>query len=282
MDKKLIKREVSLRFIAASQYLMHRYNIDSDSLFCSKIDIHPQVYSDIKKGKLNVGTETISKILSIFENISTDWIFSGKGDLIKYQTSKQRDAINKFYEVIKNDPQLNKSAVKDILIKITDELPDEGIQRKVDAVEESKPKYENGKKADGPLIPFVSVNAIGGFGNSEFSIAEQDVKDHYVIPKFKDRKIDFMIEVFGSSMYPKYSSGDVVACRTINESSFIQWNKVHVIATEEQGVLIKRLKKSKAKDCLLAVSDNKDYEPFDIPLSEINGIAIVVGVIRLE
>ena len=153
---------------------------------------------------------------------------------------------------------------------------------KFEIVKEGKAGYENGKKLDVPKIPFVSINAIGGFGNAEFSIAEQDVKDYYVIPKFKDRKIDFMIEVFGSSMYPKYSSGDVVACRTINESSFIQWNKVHIIATEDQGILIKRLKKSKSEDCLLAVSDNKDYEPFDIPLSEINGIAIVVGVIRLE
>jgi phage repressor protein C with HTH and peptisase S24 domain len=147
---------------------------------------------------------------------------------------------------------------------------------------EKKPQYENTKMLNVPPIPFVSVNAIGGFGNSEFSIAEQDVKDYYVIPKFKDRKIDFMIEVCGSSMYPKYNSGDVVACRAINESSFIQWNKVHIIATEDQGILIKRLKKSKSEDCLLAVSDNKDYEPFDIPLKEITGIAIVVGVIRLE
>lgn len=131
-------------------------------------------------------------------------------------------------------------------------------------------------------IPFVSINAIAGFGNANFSIGERDVKDYYVVPKFKDRKIDFMIEVSGSSMYPKYNSGDVVACRIIRESQFIQWNKVHVIATKEQGILIKRLKKSQEPNCLLAISDNKDYEPFDIPESEIEGIAIVVGVVRLE
>lgn len=128
----------------------------------------------------------------------------------------------------------------------------------------------------------VDILAIGGFGSGEFSVADQDVKDYYVIPKFKSRKIDFMIEVCGSSMYPKYNSGDVVACRIIRESNFIQWNKVHIVATIEQGVLIKRLKKSIVKGCLLVVSDNKDYEPFDIPEKEITGIAIVVGVVRLE
>lgn len=131
-------------------------------------------------------------------------------------------------------------------------------------------------------IPFVEPCAVGGFGSEDFSIGERDVKDYYVIPKFKDRKIDFMIEVYGSSMYPKYNSGDIVACTIIRNSNFIQWNKVHVIATKEQGILIKRLDVSEKDGFLKAISDNKDYRPFDIPLAEITGIAIVVGVVRLE
>lgn len=197
---------------------------------------------------LNTGTDIQSKwIIKIVENYplySTEWLLTGKGEMLKVEQKNT----------------------------------EEGKAGRLEVLKEDKTKYENDKKQ----IPFVSINAIGGFGNSEFSIAEQDVKDYYVIPKFKDRKIDFMIEVCGSSMYPKYNSGDVVACRAINESNFIQWNKVHIIATEDQGILIKRLKKSKSEDCLLAVSDNKDYEPFDIPLKEITGIAIVVGVVRLE
>lgn len=30
------------------------------------------------------------------------------------------------------------------------------------------------------------------------------------------------------------------------------------------------------------ISDNKSYDPFNVPLEEITGIAIVSGVIRLE
>jgi len=142
------------------------------------------------------------------------------------------------------------------------------------------------KKADElgghKTIPLVSVEAIGGFGSSDFSIGERDVKDLYVVPKFKDRMIDFMIEVYGDSMYPKFKSGDIVACRKIGNSNFIQWNNVHIIATKEQGILIKRLNKSKNENTILAVSENKDYEPFEIPKNEVTGIALVVGVIRLE
>jgi phage repressor protein C with HTH and peptisase S24 domain len=131
-------------------------------------------------------------------------------------------------------------------------------------------------------IPFVSVTAIGGFGSVDFAIQQEDIKEYYVIPKFKHKKIDFMIEVEGSSMYPKYNSGDVVACTVIKESSFIQWNKTHVVATKEQGIIIKRLKKSDIEDNLIMISDNKSYEPFEVNKKDITGIALVVGVIRLE
>jgi phage repressor protein C with HTH and peptisase S24 domain len=91
-----------------------------------------------------------------------------------------------------------------------------------------------------------------------------------------------MIEVEGSTMYSKYNSGDIVACTIIKESNFIQWNKTHVVATQEQGIIIKRIKKGITNDCLCMVSDNLSYDPFDVPKEEITGIALVVGVIRLE
>ncbi len=131
-------------------------------------------------------------------------------------------------------------------------------------------------------IPLVYQDAVAGFGSGEFCISEQDVKEYYVIPKFKHTKVDFMIEVRGNSMYPKYNSGDVVACCIIQESRFIQWNKPHVIATMEQGILVKRLLQGSSDDTLVLKSDNKDYPPFEVPKEEITGIALIVGVIRIE
>ncbi len=119
-------------------------------------------------------------------------------------------------------------------------------------------------------VPLLPAEAFGGYGGEAVSIKDGDIKDRYVIPDFVD--VDFMIRVKGNSMYPKYNSGDVVACRMI-KGRFYQWNKVHVLATREQGVLIKRLKKGPSADVLVAVSDNKDYDPFEIPVD---------GVIRLE
>lgn len=131
-------------------------------------------------------------------------------------------------------------------------------------------------------IPFVGEAAIAGFGSIDFAIKERDIKDYYVIPKFKESNIDFMIEIHGESMFPTFKPGDVVACTIIRESNFIQWNRVHLIATAEQGILIKRLKKGTTDSTIMLVSDNPDYDPFEVELPFVKGIALVQGLVRLE
>jgi hypothetical protein len=82
-------------------------------------------------------------------------------------------------------------------------------------------------------------------------------------------------------MENEYKSGDIVACKTIKESKFIQWGRCHLIATAEQGILIKKIKKGEESDSILAISSNKDFNPFQIQLKEISAIAIIVGVIKI-
>lgn len=132
------------------------------------------------------------------------------------------------------------------------------------------------------LIPIMDIETIGGFGSANFSISQSNITDYCQIPAFKGKKVDFMIPVRGFSMYPRYKTGDLVACTIISENTFIQWNEIHVIATREQGILLKRLNKSEKEGYLKAISDNKDFPPIDIPESEITGIALVVGGVCVE
>lgn len=139
-----------------------------------------------------------------------------------------------------------------------------------------------GVSTDLKPIPLVTEKAAAGFGNNSFAICKDDVKDYYIIPKFRFSNVDFMIEVSGLSMYPHFKSGDVIACTILRDAKFIQWNRCHVIATRDQGILVKRIMPGKQEDCYLIVSDNKDYPPFELPTSEITGIALVVGCVSLE
>jgi len=123
---------------------------------------------------------------------------------------------------------------------------------------------------------------MAGFGSAESTqVFEYQIQERYVIPDFKG-KVDFFIRVCGSSMYPKYNSGDIVACKRIESSSFIQWNKTYILDTT-QGALVKRLIKSSTKGFITCRSDNKDYPDFELNIKEdINAIALIIGVIRFE
>lgn len=135
--------------------------------------------------------------------------------------------------------------------------------------------------SDSPMegIPLIPISAMAGAFTGEQSVLEYEC-ERFVVPTFKGA--EFLISVKGSSMYPKYNSGDIVACKRLPMGDiFFQWNKVYVLDTD-QGPLIKRVKPGSDKEHVLIVSDNERYEPFELPLDRIYHVALVIGVIRLE
>lgn len=188
-----------------------------------------------------IGTDKLENILSVYPDLSTEWLLTGKGKMIKTSNSSK--------EIIE--------AGKQVILPYN-------------IIKECKP------------IPLVLEKVAAGFGSTDFCIQETDVKDYYVIPKFRHFNVDFMIEVSGDSMIPYFYPGDIIACSILHDRNFIQWNRVHVIATREQGLLVKRIMPGDSADNYTAVSDNKDYPPFKIPLCDITGVALVVGSVSLE
>lgn len=130
-------------------------------------------------------------------------------------------------------------------------------------------------------IPLIPLDAMAGFAIGSEQVMAYST-DRYIVPEFDELKVDFLIRVKGSSMYPKYNSGDIVACKKLVLSDiFFQWNKVYVLDTE-QGALIKRIRKGSDAEHITLVSDNEKYEPFELEIGQLHAVALVVGVIRLE
>ena len=127
-------------------------------------------------------------------------------------------------------------------------------------------------------VPLIPVDAVAGYGTPAYS--DLPVEDYYTVSEFKHA--DFLIRVSGDSMTPKYKSGDIVACRRVIERNFWQWHTIYVIATRNQGVLIKRVEESTIPGCVTCVSENPAYRPFQVPLDEIVSVALVMGAIVLE
>lgn len=222
------------------------YTNGNKAKFASILGVSPQTIS----AWVARNTFDSELIYTKCSDISADWLLTGKGEMLKNSDNNS----------------------------LSSPTPS-----KIDSINdhEAIPFAEAARNGLSP-IPLVTQTAAAGFGNANFSIEERDVKEYYVIPKFKYCKVDFMIEVSGLSMYPHFNSGDVIACSILRNTQFIQWNKCHVIATREQGILVKRLMPGDDMQHLRAISDNKEYPPFDIPVDEITGIALVVGSVSLE
>lgn len=128
-------------------------------------------------------------------------------------------------------------------------------------------------------IPLIPVDAMAGFLSGDCNAVMEYECEYYHIPSF--RGAEFMIPVKGSSMQPKYNSGDIVACKRLPLDTFFLWHKVYVVDTE-QGVLIKRIDKADNDEYIKLVSENPDYQPVELHRSHIFSIAAVIGLIRLE
>ena len=128
-------------------------------------------------------------------------------------------------------------------------------------------------------IPLIPLEAMAGIARGEQTVLDYEC-ERYVVPAF--RGADFLITVSGDSMVPKYSNGDIVACRRVPMSGlFFQWNKPYVIDTT-QGPLVKRIKPGSDPSRILLISENPQYDPFELSLSDVRAVALVIGIIRQE
>lgn len=128
-------------------------------------------------------------------------------------------------------------------------------------------------------IPLIPIEAVAGvLSGDDVSVMDYEC-EHYTIPMFKGA--EFLIQVKGDSMQPKYYSGDIVACKRLPLDTFFQWNRVYVVDTE-QGVLIKRVRAAADTKHITLVSENSDYAPFKISRKQIYSLALVLGVVRAE
>lgn len=196
----------------------------------------------VSRGTLESNTgiteDIVAKFIATYPEISTDWLLTGEGDMLKNNCTNNSTSIGE--------------NTSDVASTCSHDSNKEGI----------------------PLIP---VNAMAGAFTGDVSIMEYEC-ERYVIPAF--RGADFLITVKGDSMRPSFNSGDIVACHKLALSDiFFQWNKVYVLDTN-QGALIKRVKPGSDDDHIRIISDNSDFDPFELSKESIYNVALVLGVIK--
>lgn len=258
------KDSVNSRFIDTCNQLIDSKKVVNKTQLAESLGIRSNKLSEILMGRMRAGVSEIQKICNLY-GVSFDYIFNGNAspETDTPKLTHQNDTPKCNCDTPKRHTEAGKT-------------PNCRIPEHDDTMHRN---YHCATFVEAGGIPLIPIDAAAGVLSGD-NVQVMDYEcDHYVIPAFHGA--DFLMRVTGDSMTPRYMGGDLVACIRLTMVEFMQWNKSYIIDST-QGVLLKRVKRSEKPDHLLLISENENYDPFEIPTSEIRGLALVVGLIRIE
>lgn len=125
-------------------------------------------------------------------------------------------------------------------------------------------------------IPYFSdVNASAGL---QFLT---DYTNQYDVTHIKIPGIDAQafINVFGDSMYPKYSSGQIIGIKEV-EKQYLHFGYAYVVEMHDGEIYLKYIKPGKKKEYWELSSENSFYPPRDFLVDDIRKVYIIKAVIE--
>lgn len=211
--------------------------------------VSPQIFYDIKAGKCGISKDLAIKIQEHYLNISTAWLVTGEGKMLKSNNSLEPNVS------VSTSTKGDKIAS---LKKIISEI------------------QLNGKKRDKIyFIPLMNIDAVGGSGND---ICDTSEYIEELIPVTGARDSSICLPVSGDSMMPIFNPGDLVVIDEVVEwTLFLEMGQYYVIALKDNRRLIKKITYSEEDKMqkFLLVSENPKYPPVELPKSLIHRIFIV-------
>lgn len=120
---------------------------------------------------------------------------------------------------------------------------------------------------------WVDVDATAG----GVTLFDDQVTTKYIdidIPEFRD--CTDAVNLYGDSMLPLYKSGQIIILKEWMES-FIDYGNVYLVITKKGNRMVKYLRKGSDAQHVLCVSENKEFDPFEIEKDDILRLYLVKG-----
>lgn len=120
---------------------------------------------------------------------------------------------------------------------------------------------------------WVDVDATAG-GVTQFDDMMSSQYIDLAIPEFRD--CTDAVNLYGDSMLPLYKSGQIIILKEWKES-FIDYGNVYLVITKKGNRMVKYLRKGSDADHVLCVSENKEFDSFEILMDDILRLYLVKG-----
>lgn len=122
---------------------------------------------------------------------------------------------------------------------------------------------------------WVDVDATAG-GVTQFDDMMSSQYIDLAIPEFSD--CTDAVNLYGDSMLPLYKSGQIIILKEWKES-FIDYGNVYLVVTKKGNRMVKYLRKGSDAEHVLCVSENKEFDSFEILMDDILRLYLVKGSI---
>ncbi|GJH41162.1 hypothetical protein RCZ04_17120 [Capnocytophaga sp. HP1101] len=194
------------------------------------------------KNNKSIGSDKVENILRSFPEINAEWLLTGYGSMLKNE------------EIIEN-PHIE--IIKPLKIEGRDLTP------KVVVVEEDELFNPI------PLVPvYAQAGYLNGYEDPEY-IKELPM---YNLPEMRNGTFR-MFQVNGLSMFPTLQDGSYVVGQFVENWEWLSDNRVCVVVTERDGVIVKRvLNKIRKYGSLYCKSDNRDYPHITVRAEDIKEV----------
>lgn len=178
--------------------------------------------------------------------INTDWLITGRGSMLKEETT----------------PLMEEKDVPAIQILHHPKVADKIIEQQ--------------------SIPVYDVEAAANL-KTIFDNKTQNILGEISMPNIP--RCDGAIYVRGDSMYPLLKSGDIVGYKEIFNFENVIYGEMYIVAYDIEGdeyVCVKYVNHSEQAGCIKLVSYNPHHDPKDVPVARINAMALVKFSIRMN
>ena len=211
------------------------------------------------------------------KNISMSQSFAGKNlkylrkdkDLTQEQFAKEigiKRSLLGAYEEERAEPRI------EVLEKVSDNFQvslDELLRTDLSKQQTYLQKRQQQKLTnEDNLITFVPIKAAAGYLTGYADDEFIDELNTFTLPMLGAGEFR-AFEIIGDSMLPT-PSGSIIVGKKIESADFIINNQTYIVLSRSEGIVYKRLIKSKSdKNQLTLVSDNSNFQPYKLNVSDI-------------
>ena len=172
------------------------------------------------------------------------------------------------YEEGRADPQLNVLEVLADIFKLSlDELLLKDLSIHADNYL-AKRRQQKMMNADRNVIHFVPVKAAAGYLASYADTEFIDELNTFTLPMLAGGNYR-AFEIIGDSMLPT-PSGSIIVGEKIENTDDIKNSQAYIVVSRNEGIVYKRVEKNgRSKSKLTLVSDNPQYQPYQVNAEDV-------------